>query len=41
MNKALLKNVAAVSAGVIIAGLILYQFQSNAFIADARKGFGG
>ncbi len=39
--KAAIKNGAVMVAAIIVAGLVMYQFQGTALIADAKKGFGG
>lgn len=39
--KAAIKNGAVMVAAIIVAGLVMYQFQGNALIADAKKGYGG
>lgn len=41
MNKAVLKNAAVMVAAIFAAGLLMNQFQSNTFVADARKGYTG
>lgn len=41
MNKAALKTVGAVTVGVLLAGLIMYQFSGITLVADAKHGFGG
>lgn len=40
MNKSVVKNVAVVTTGVLIAGLIMYQLRDNDFIDNIRTGFG-
>lgn len=40
-NKAQLKTVGAVVAGVILAGYAMYQFRDVGFVAQARDGYGG
>lgn len=40
MNKAIIKNVAVVTVGVLIAGAIMYYARDLDFVDDIRTGFG-